>query len=108
MYIDVANDTAYNDSRGKSISLTRGKIMLVSPLRPPMTDTSRKRIRLSQAAAMLDLDIAYLSRLIKAGTLEREAVTVLRPYPDVVEFYEDEIIAWHTDYHLKRARKKRP
>jgi hypothetical protein len=49
-----------------------------------------------------------LSRLIKAGTLEREAVTVLRPYPDVVEFYEDEIIAWHTDYHLKRARKKRP
>lgn len=72
-----------------------------------MADAPRKRIRLSQAADMLGLDIAYLSRLIKAGTLDKEGVTVLRQYSDVVEFYEDEITKWYTDYHLKRARKKR-
>ena len=80
--------------------------MLVSTPETAMHDASRKRIRLSQAAAAFDLDIAYLSRLTKAGTLEREGVTVLRPYSDVVEFYEDEITAWYTNHHLPRARKK--
>lgn len=79
-----------------------------------MTEPTRKRLRLSAAARHLSLDPAYLSRIAKPddtglSRLEREGVTVMRhpDYPDVVEFYQDEIEAWAETYHAGRSRKKR-
>ncbi len=64
--------------------------------------TDRKRIRIRAAARRLGVDHAYLVREAKPGRiLEREGVTVLRvpDYPDIVEFYEDEIIEWWRARH---------
>lgn len=73
-----------------------------------MTETPRKKLRLRAAAKLVNLDPSYLSRIARAGTLEKEGVTIIRnpDYPDVVEFYEDEVLDWYNTYHIKRARKK--
>jgi hypothetical protein len=70
-----------------------------------MTD-DRKRVRMREGAKMIGLDPAYLSRLAKDGTLDKEGLTVLRPYPDVVEFYEDELLKWDKEVHSQRRRKR--
>jgi hypothetical protein len=71
-----------------------------------VTTAERKRIRLSEAAARLSLDPAYLSRRAKEGKLDEEGLTVLRPYRDVVEFYEDELIKWFDEVHSLRRRRR--
>jgi hypothetical protein len=71
-----------------------------------MMSDERKRVRLSDAAKLLNLDPAYLSRLARDGKLDREGLTVLRPYPDVVEFYEDELLKWDKEVHSQRRRKR--
>jgi hypothetical protein len=74
----------------------------------PMTDQPRKKLRLRAAAKHVGLDPSYLSRIAKTDRLRDEGVTIIRnsEYPDVVEFYEDEIEQWYNTYHTKRARKK--
>lgn len=77
---------------------------MLQPLTMPrgkMTQ-ERKRIRVRAAARRLGVDHAYLSREARSGRLlERHGVTVLRhpDYPDIVEFYEDEIINWWRARH---------
>lgn len=64
--------------------------------------TERKRIRVRAAARRLGIQHSYLSASAKpGGILERDGVTVIRypTLPDVVEFYEDEIIAWWQARH---------
>lgn len=73
-----------------------------------MTEATRKKIRLRAAAKLIGLDPSYLSRVAKEGRLAKEGVAIIRnpEYPDVVEFYEDEILEWFATHHTKRARKK--
>lgn len=64
--------------------------------------TERKRIRLSAAARRFGTQTTYLSRIAKpGGILEREGITVIRyeGVPDVVEFYEDEIVGFWQARH---------
>lgn len=64
--------------------------------------TERKRIRLSAAARRFGIQNTYLSRIAKpGGILDRQGVTVIRyaGLPDVVEFYEDEIVAFWRARH---------
>lgn len=66
-----------------------------------MPDT-RKKLRLRAAAQRLGIQATYLSRIAKPGhLLERSNVTVIRypGIPDVVEFYEDELIPWWQARH---------
>jgi len=62
----------------------------------------RKRIRVRAAARRLGIQHSYLSASAKTGgILERDGVTVIRypTLPDVVEFYEDELLAWWKGRH---------
>lgn len=66
-----------------------------------MSET-RKKLRLRAAAQRLGVQSTYLSRIAKPGALlERSSVTVIRypGIPDVVEFYEDELIPWWKSRH---------
>lgn len=77
---------------------------MLQPLAPPrgkMT-TERLTVRLNAAARRMGVQPAYLSRIAKpGGILERDDVTVLRypAFPDVVEFFEDELFTWWQDRH---------
>lgn len=83
--------------------------MTLTPIATPaaqrtciMTEQARKRIRLRAAARRFGVQPAYLSVVAKpSGVLEREGVTVLRDpdAPDVVMFYEDELLAWWKARH---------
>lgn len=63
---------------------------------------ARKKLRLRVAAQRLGVQSTYLSRIAKPGQLlERSSITVIRypGIPDVVEFYEDELIPWWKSRH---------
>lgn len=77
---------------------------MLQPVIPPRGKMTpeRKRIRLSAAAKRLGVTRGYLSQINKPdGLLERGGVTVIRypDLPDVVEFYEDELLAWWKGQH---------
>lgn len=61
----------------------------------------RKRLRHNRAARRLGVGTSYLSQINKpGGPLERAGVTVLRhPEYDVIEYYEDELLAWWRARH---------
>lgn len=66
----------------------------------------RKRIRLTEAAKRIGVATTYLARLARAGTLDKEGLTVHRPYPDVVEFDEAEFDQWTATHYAKRRRPR--
>jgi hypothetical protein len=83
--------------------------VIVPLARVVMTDAPRKKIRLRAAAKLVELDPAYLSRLKADGTLEKEGLIAMQhpDYPDVVEFYEEDVLTWYNEHHAKRRRPRK-
>lgn len=71
-------------------------------IRTVIMTEQRRKIRLRVAAQRLGVQSTYLSRIAKPGKLlETSGITVIRypGIPDVVEFYEDELISWWKARH---------
>jgi hypothetical protein len=75
---------------------------VTQPLSRGKMTQERKKLRNNVAARRLGVSPAYLSQINKpGGILERSGVTVMRypEYSDVIEYYEDEILAWWRARH---------